>query len=258
MTYCTPSRRVRLSPGAQWLTRYPIAHRGLHAPGIPENTLPAFALAIQHGYAIELDVQWSRDGYPVVFHDTTLERLTMGYGAVAAHTLAHLQRSTVGGTPYRIPSLAAVLAYVRGRVPLVIEVKQPAMDTRDTRPVAAVCDMLRGYRGAVAVQSFNPWVVLWLRRSAPHVLRGQIAGDLRGSGVPIVRRVLLQTMLLNHITCPHFIAYDVRALPSPWVWYWRRRGVPVLAWTVRTARAWQVARAHADNVIFERVAARAE
>ncbi len=253
MKYCTRSRRVSRLPGAGWLWRQPIAHRGLHAPGIPENTLPAFALAIQHGYAIELDVQRSSDGHAVVFHDATLARLTTGQGAVAAHTLAALRGHTVGNTLYHIPSLAAVLAYVRGRVPIVIEVKQPAMDTRDTRLVAAVCALLRDYRGAVAVQSFNPLVLFWLRHAAPHVLRGQIAGDFRGGGLPLGRRVLLQTMLLNHLTRPDFIAYDVQALPSLWVSYWRWRGVPVLAWTVRTAAAWHTARAHADNVIFERV-----
>ena len=47
------------------------AHRGLHdlAQGIPENSLTAFTSARDAGYGIELDVQITKEGTPVVFHD---------------------------------------------------------------------------------------------------------------------------------------------------------------------------------------------
>ena len=48
------------------------AHRGLHGEGVPENSLSAFARAAEAGYGIELDVQLSRDGTVMVFHDYTL------------------------------------------------------------------------------------------------------------------------------------------------------------------------------------------
>ncbi len=56
----------------------PIAHRGLHdrSRGIIENSRSAFEAAIAHGYAIECDVQLSKDGEPYIFHDDDLERLT--------------------------------------------------------------------------------------------------------------------------------------------------------------------------------------
>ena len=53
------------------------AHRGLHSrdKSVPENSLEAFELASRAGYGMELDVQLSRDGQVVVFHDDTLERV---------------------------------------------------------------------------------------------------------------------------------------------------------------------------------------
>ena len=60
-----------------WLRTTPVAHRGLHDANrqVPENSLAAFLLAIEHGFAIECDIRLSRDGVPMVFHDATLERL---------------------------------------------------------------------------------------------------------------------------------------------------------------------------------------
>ena len=60
----------------------PIAHRGLHRPGLPENSMAAFRAAIAHGYGIECDIQRAMDGTPMVFHDYELGRLT-GENAVA-------------------------------------------------------------------------------------------------------------------------------------------------------------------------------
>jgi glycerophosphoryl diester phosphodiesterase len=65
-----------------WLTARPIAHRGLHdrARGVIENSLAAADAAVAGAYAIECDVQISRDGEAIVFHDETLERLTTAQG----------------------------------------------------------------------------------------------------------------------------------------------------------------------------------
>ena len=66
----------------QWLIERPIAHRGLHdrVQGIIENTVSSARAAIEHGYAIECDVQLSRDGQLLVFHDDHLDRLTTSPG----------------------------------------------------------------------------------------------------------------------------------------------------------------------------------
>jgi glycerophosphoryl diester phosphodiesterase len=78
------------------LARPVIGHRGNRAHA-PENTLESFLEALALGAdALEFDLQLSRDGQLVVFHDATLERTTDGHGAVEQHTLAELQRLDAG------------------------------------------------------------------------------------------------------------------------------------------------------------------
>ena len=90
-----------------WLTSTPIAHRGLHetAAGAPENSLAAFARAAEAGYPIELDVQISRDGAAVVFHDDTLERMTGNKGKVSRRSAAELTQLSLLGSDQGIPLL---------------------------------------------------------------------------------------------------------------------------------------------------------
>lgn len=221
-----------------WLTRIPIAHRGLHdnAAGIIENSLSAFSAAMAAGYAIELDLRLSRDGEAMVFHDPALERLTEEKGAVASHAAKRLTALTLKGGTDRIPALPAVLDLVQGRVPLLLELKAEegpigALETR-------VADLLASYAGDVAIQSFNPEVIAWFRAHARPILRGLLARNLRD-------------LLTPPIFASQFIAYDVTALPAPGLSLARRMGLPVIAWTVKDERTWSIGAAHADNIIFE-------
>ena len=83
-----------------WLTARPIAHRGYHdaAAGRVENTLSAAKAAVSHNFAIECDLQLSRDEKVVAFHDDTLERLTEASGRLDAMTLAELKSHQLRGT----------------------------------------------------------------------------------------------------------------------------------------------------------------
>lgn len=99
-----------------------IAHRG-DSSAAPENTIPAFDLAVAQGFQhFETDCQLSADGVPVILHDETLGRVNNGSGPAAAATLQQLQELDAGswfepqfaGT--RIPTLQEVLVKYRGRV----------------------------------------------------------------------------------------------------------------------------------------------
>ncbi|NVK07361.1 MAG: phosphodiesterase, partial [Marivivens sp.] len=94
---------------ADFLTR-PIAHRALHdkAAGRVENSPSAIQAAIDKGYGIEIDLQLSKDGVPMVFHDYALNRLTNQTGAVAQRTAAELSQITLTGGNDTIPTLAEV------------------------------------------------------------------------------------------------------------------------------------------------------
>ena len=108
-----------------WLMARPVAHRGLHdkASGLIENSCSAAQAAIQKDYAIECDIQFSRDGEAMVFHDFTLERLTTGEGRVDALSASELGALTLTGSQDKIPTLTEFLALIAGHVPLVCEIK---------------------------------------------------------------------------------------------------------------------------------------
>jgi glycerophosphoryl diester phosphodiesterase len=195
---------------------------------------------------IECDVQQTADGRAVVFHDWELERLTGERGPVAARAAADLSQLALGGGNDRIPALRDVLGMVRGRVPLLIEVK-----TRRERRVGALCLAVRrdleGYAGPVAVMGFDPRVGAWFRRHAPHLVRGLVVSE---EGARTLSGSLRRRLALWR-AAPDFLAYDVRDLPSPFAAAQRRRGLPLLTWTVRTAALRRRAADHADAPIAE-------
>lgn len=229
-----------------WIGEHDYAHRGLHGGGAPENSLSAFERAIAAGHGIELDVQRSSDGQPVVFHDDLLDRLTAESGPVARRSAAQLGAITLSGSSDTIPTLRQVLAGIAGRAPVLIEIKSE----RNTR-IAALClavrRVLEGYTGAHAVMSFDPRVSRWYGKHSPHTVRGLVVSEGEDRALP---GKLRRRFALWHAR-PDFLAYDVRDLPSSFAAAQRRRGLPITTWTVRSAEHHERASQYADADIFE-------
>jgi glycerophosphoryl diester phosphodiesterase len=161
-----------------------IAHRGDCAHR-PENTLASFESALALGAEfLELDVQLTRDGHPVVLHDGTLDRTTDGHGAVAAVTLAELKRLSAGyarrfGASYvaeRVPTLAEVLALARHRARVMIEVKKESVSDQGHALEAKVLEVVRdaGMAADVVLISFERRALLRFRNLAPEIRRGHL------------------------------------------------------------------------------------
>ncbi len=235
-----------------WISGCVFAHRGLHGASLqertslPENSPGAFAAAIARGFGIECDIQRSRDGQAMVFHDWELDRLTGASGPVARHTAAELSQIALTGGTDRIPTLREMLDQVAGRVPLLIEIK-----SRREMRVAPIClairRVLEGYRGAHAVMSFDPRIVHWFARHAPLTVRGLVVteeNDKEATG-RIKRHIALWQAK------PHFLAYDIRDLPSAFAASQRQRGLPITTWTVRSAELRTRAAECADAPIAE-------
>jgi glycerophosphoryl diester phosphodiesterase len=159
-------------------------HRGARAYA-PMNTLPSFELAADQGAdGIELDVQLSKDGYPVVLHDFTVDDTTDGRGEVRDLTLAQLKALDAGyrfselfrGT--RIPLLDEVFEAVGHSVYVNVELKAPYCDAegRDepTGLEKAVAECIVGHRmtGRVIVSCFNPPSLRRFREALPEVPLG--------------------------------------------------------------------------------------
>jgi glycerophosphoryl diester phosphodiesterase len=213
------------------------AHRGLHhGSTFPENSLVAFAAALELGAGIECDLRLTADGEIVVFHDADAARLCASPIRIARSTLRELGRLQIGGQP--IPTLASLLAMVDGRVPLLLEVK---VDRDLWRWIPALRRDLANYSGRFGVMSFDPRIMRLLKTNMPDLRRGLI---LRAT------TPRLQVGLFLTLADPQFLALQLPALDQPWVRRERARR-PVYAWTVRTPAERAQASVQADALIWE-------
>ncbi|MDE4133057.1 glycerophosphodiester phosphodiesterase family protein [Phaeobacter sp. QD34_3] len=243
----------------QSLLRLPVAHRALHdiAKGRPENSRAAIRAAIAAGYAIEIDLQLSSDGCAMVFHDDDLDRLTDETGPVRARSREALRAIALkGGDGEGIPDLAEVLDLVAGQVPLLIEVKdQDGQMGRKIGPLeAAAVKGLEGYRGDVALMSFNPHSVERLAALAPQIPRGIVTSAYVPEDWPELPRAVCHDLrnipdFERSDAC--FISHEAADLARPRVQGLRDAGVPVLCWTITSPAEEAAARGLADNVTFE-------
>ncbi|MBO5249094.1 MAG: glycerophosphodiester phosphodiesterase [Clostridia bacterium] len=229
------------------------AHRGLHNKNVPENSLRAIADAVDRGLGIELDIQLSKDGQVVVFHDLTLNRMTGVDGKVIDYTAEELSKMSLNGHPDGIPTLKQVLEVVDGKIPLIIEMKIPGFDL-------SVCpkafELLDEYQGPYCVESFQPFTLDWLRKNRPHVLRGQLSSDFfankeKGNALQLFA---VKNLLTNVFARPDFIAYDIR-YPKTVAFrlcrdFWK--ALPI-GWTIRSAEELNRAKNHFDAWICENI-----
>ncbi len=237
-----------------WLTSRPIAHRGLHDGSVLENTLEAAEAAAQSNYAIECDLQLTADGEVVVFHDDTLDRLTLASGPLYAKSAAELRKIPFRKATTHIPSLDEFLACIAGRTPIFLELK--SRWNGEIELVERAVSILAHYSGPSALMSFDPWLVRTLRLIAPDLPRGIIAeksySDPEWSQATPAQKFGLRN--LTHITQtkPHFVAYAIKDLPAFAPLFVRFvLGKPLLTWTARTQADCEQARRWANQMIFE-------
>lgn len=229
-----------------WLTQWEYAHRGRHAPSVPENSQAAAAAAIAAGMGIECDIQMSRDHVPMVFHDWELDRLTGERGKVAARPSGDLCRIPLVETAQTLWRLEDLLHHVAGAVPLLIEVKSRP-DFALPEACIAIAKVLASYNGAYAVMSFDPRMGEWFAKHAPETPRGLVITDTLDHGFKSAWRA---PHALERAQ-PDFLACDVRDLPNAFTGLWRETGRPLLTWTVRSPETRARGLAHADALIAE-------
>jgi glycerophosphoryl diester phosphodiesterase len=172
--------------------------------------MAAFRRAVEAGYGIELDIQLTKDGIPVIFHDFTLSRACNAPGLLKDYTYEELQRFRLFGSSERIPSLKDFLMMVDGRVPLIVEYKSEDRDMSICRKAAP---MLKAYKGVYCIESFNPLVLYWYRKNHPEVMRGQLSdGFIHDKKYRTLRKlptvIPLQFLNANFLSKPDFIAYN--------------------------------------------------
>ncbi len=229
------------------------AHRGLHDKerGIPENSLAAFQRAVDHHYGIELDVRMTADHHLVIMHDDDLTRMCGIKRNVTETPLAELRTMRLSGTDEKIPLLSEVLQIVAGKVPLIVEIKDEKKD------YPALCRLvmrqLDAYRGDYCVESFSPYVVKWLKKNRPEIVRGQLACR-PPQNLPINRLIFLLVthLMTNFLTHPDFIAYKYSDTMVPAFWVNKHLyHVMTVLWTIPDRAVYDHYRRKVDLLIFE-------
>lgn len=228
------------------------AHRGLHdnQTDAPENSMCAFRKAVEAGYGIELDVQMTKDGIPVIFHDFTLDRMCGVPGKIGEFTYEELQKLYLLKTQEKIPALEEFLKLVDGRVPLIVELK---VEWTDVSLCPAVDRLLSAYKGTYCIESFNPLVLLWYRRYHKEVMRGQLSTNFRQDGnYTSFFHFLLTHLLTNWVTGPDFIAYNCMFKEEPGRRICRKlyKNLAV-AWTVKNQKQLESLEKDFDLFIFD-------
>jgi glycerophosphoryl diester phosphodiesterase len=184
----------------------------------PENTLAGIRRAIELASdAIEIDVQASRDGVPVLMHDLTVDRTTGGSGGVAGLTLDEIRALDAGGEP--VPTLADALALTKGQVLLVMEIKQPGIEPDLVRVVQEA-----GALDDVMAWSFFPPALEGIRAAEPRIPAALLVAPQTLPHWPEMRlqalRLGVQGVSVFHAGITEAIAEDCR-----------RSGLALYAWT---------------------------
>lgn len=237
----------------------PVAHRGYHdlGAGRAENSRSAFEAAIAAGFGIELDVQMSRDGVPMVFHDRSLDRLTATRGPVREKSSEELRGIPLTGGEDTIERLDTVLERIGDRAPVLVEIKEQGVQAGadnaalDQVTGRVVKNAVEDHGCRAAIMSFNPDYIAALSWLGPQIPRGLIGMAFDEPGLSAEQNAALSEYAAFERSGSSFVSHDLASLDSPAVARLKAKGVPVLTWTVRSPGEEAAARLTADNITFE-------
>ncbi|XP_029634092.1 glycerophosphodiester phosphodiesterase 1 [Octopus sinensis] len=235
-----------------------VAHRG-GAIDAPENTIEAFKLAKKNGaVAVEFDLEFTGDCYPIVMHDETLDRTTNGTGFVRDHTLEeildlnaaakHKHRASYGKV--RVPQLEeAVMVCLQLKLKMFIDCKRSAAET-----VVVLSQLFTKYPNLykeAIVCSFYPNIIYRVRKADPNILtalthRHQIYSKCDMDGEErqktfwrqIIARPIDIILEIGHYTFLWYLCGNSAFLMNRDTYsglyhnFWKKRGVRVFVWTI--------------------------
>ncbi|OMF67579.1 glycerophosphodiester phosphodiesterase family protein [Paenibacillus sp. FSL R5-0766] len=205
-----------------------VAHRGFSSIA-PENTMAAFLMAMERPEVqwMELDVQLSRDGVPVVIHDFTVDRTTNGKGLVRETDWADLQRLDAGAWKNksykgeRIPELSELLDRSCGRVRLNIELKTQG-DMYPGLPAAVIHEVRKRHmQNDVVITSFEPAALIEVKKLAPEIQTGLIIDARPGDLLTALRQMNCTFLSIGYTNVDKSLMNEMRSA-----------GIRVMAWTV--------------------------
>ena len=246
---------ILIKPGKKRDTSYfrtkMYAHRGLHGNGIPENSMPAFKAARENGYGVELDVQMTKDGKLVVFHDGNLKRMCGVDGFLRNYTYEELLNFNLADTEEKIPLFDDVLKEL-DKTDLICEIKGDN-GQKCYELCSKTYNALLNYKGRFIIESFSPFLVWWFRKNHPEIIRGQLSCNfMDDKQMHRAVRFCMTHLLVNIVSRPDFIAYKHEDIDTFGFRMCKRVFHPFLvAWTAKGEAEQKRAWGSFDSVIFE-------
>ena len=230
-----------------------LAHRGLfNNKDIPENSLSAFKKAVENGYGMELDVQLTTDGKLVVFHDASLLRICGVDKILTECSYDELLKYNLLNTNEKIPLFTDVLDVLKPDTPLIIEIKPEGPFIETTKKVV---ELMKTYDRTYSMESFNPDVVEYLRKNNPEIIRGQLSENYfneEEGNLSNFKKFVLTYLLLNFITRPDYIAYDIKNMNNlSFRLISKLFNGECVAWTVKSEEDLKKANEYYQCIIFD-------
>lgn len=208
-----------------------IAHRGLHSSNTIENTIHSFIKAMDKGYIIELDIHILKDDTIVVYHDFDLKRLTGVNKIIEKITYSQLSKIKIKNK-YQIPTLIQVMNIIKGKVPLLIEVKTISNNINFYKKIV---ELLDNYKGLFAIQSINPLVIEWFYKNKKEYPLGLI-----------IFNKINYRLLKKYTRMIDFISIYKKKLPF-------KSKKMVIGWTIKNEEELKKYKPLSDNLIVENI-----
>lgn len=229
------------------LKRNLIAHRGLFDNKyIYENTIEAFAQAIDKNYHIELDVHLLKDNTIVVYHDDNLKRLAGINKKLKDITYKEIKNIKIGKNSH-IPTLVEVLDLVKGKVTLLIELKSDYLGVKLEKEIVKILD---NYQGKYAIQSFNPLTLLWFKKNRPSILRGLIMSSFKFKDLRQNVFKTSQRKIGKYLCKPDFLSFNVTSITIDKLLK-KHKNKFLLGWTITNKEKYNKYKLYYDNLVCE-------
>lgn len=257
--------QTKSNPSLSFLYDKNFAHRGLHGTFfqnntktfIPENSLAAFENAIDHHFAIELDIHILSDKKIIVFHDNNTKRLTKSSIKLKKSTLEDIQNLSLQSEQttdeHCIPTFKKVLDLIAGKTPLIVELKsEPFVNYRKfcKKTTSLLLEYQKTYSATnFAIKSFDPRIVHWFKKYTTFPTGLLIASRPR---ILIYFGSIFLRFPLIHWLKPDFLSVDKRIIQRTTIQR-IRKSHPVLCWTIQSDSEHKYYRDKADNLIFENI-----
>jgi glycerophosphoryl diester phosphodiesterase len=162
-------------------------------------------------------------------------------------TFEQIQQYKLLDTNFKIPKLKDVLDLVKGRVPILIEIKT---NNDMKRLILALKSELENYKGMIFIQSFSPFVLRKCYKAMPQYLRGQLSSFFIKERLSFYKKLPIKKLFFKKFSHIDFVSYNLENLPNNYV---NKIHLPILAWTVKSKEDYEKAKQNANNMIVDDV-----